>query len=133
MHSSDTTSYAALRRVASRNGFTFIELLVVVVIVGLLAAIAIPKFSDTKERAYLAAMKSDLKNLAGSNEAWYSDQKTYVGVPVPTGSPGVTLSIIPSATGWSAHAVHGSTAVQCDIQVGTSVVAPNNDGEPFCQ
>ncbi|HJQ66607.1 MAG TPA: prepilin-type N-terminal cleavage/methylation domain-containing protein, partial [Gemmatimonadales bacterium] len=50
--------------VQSRRGFTLIELLIVVVIIGILASIAIPKFVNTKEKAYIASMKSDLRNLA---------------------------------------------------------------------
>jgi prepilin-type N-terminal cleavage/methylation domain-containing protein len=46
-----------------RSGFTLIELLIVVVIIGVLASIAIPKFANTKEKAYLTSMKSDLRNL----------------------------------------------------------------------
>src|SRR4051812_725803 len=56
-----------------RKGFTLIELLIVVVIIGILAAIAIPKFSNTKEKAYLAAMKSDLRNLATYEESYAAD------------------------------------------------------------
>jgi prepilin-type N-terminal cleavage/methylation domain-containing protein len=44
----------------NKKGFTLIELLIVVVIIGILAAIAIPKFANTKEKAYVTAMKSDL-------------------------------------------------------------------------
>ena len=61
----------------SRRGFTLIELLIVVVIIGLLAAIAIPKFSNTKEKAYVAAMKSDLRNLATAEEAFFYDSAKY--------------------------------------------------------
>jgi prepilin-type N-terminal cleavage/methylation domain-containing protein len=117
----------------ARHGFTLIEIVAVVTIIGLLAMIAIPKFTDTKSRAYVAAMKSDLKNLNGSAEAWYFENKTYIGFPVPTGSPGVALTMTASATGWTAHATHGATSVVCDIQAGNLVVLPNNDGEPFCQ
>src|SRR5437667_11689252 len=61
----------------SRNGFTLIELLIVVVIIGLLATIAIPKFSNTKEKAYVASMKSDLRNLATAEEAFFYDSTKY--------------------------------------------------------
>src|SRR5947208_5879624 len=61
----------------SRNGFTLIELLIVVVIIGLLATIAIPKFSNTKEKAYVGAMKSDLRNLATAEEAFFYDSAKY--------------------------------------------------------
>ena len=60
-----------------RKGFTLIELLIVVVIIGILAAIAIPKFANTKEKAYLATMKADLRNLATAQESYFADNKAY--------------------------------------------------------
>ena len=60
-----------------RKGFTLIELLIVVVIIGILAAIAIPKFANTKTKAYMAAMKSDLRNLVTAEEAFFSDSGKY--------------------------------------------------------
>jgi len=118
----------------TRKGFTLIELLIVVVIIGILAAIAIPKFADTKQKAYLTAMKSDLKNRVSANEAFFSDNNTYVGiVAAPTGSSGVTIAQTGTATGWSATASHTSVAGKtCTIGVGTSTVVGVGEGEPKC-
>ncbi len=60
-----------------RKGFTLIELLIVVVIIGILAAIAIPKFASTKDLAKLGAIKSDLRNLETAQEAYFSNNSTY--------------------------------------------------------
>ena len=104
----------------TRKGFTLIELLIVVVIIGILAAIAIPKFADTKRKAYVTAMKSDLKNMVSSAEAWFSDNNTYVGYVAPTGSSGVTLTFTGATTGWGAMAMHSNaTGAWCTIGVGT--------------
>jgi type IV pilus assembly protein PilA len=61
----------------TNKGFTLIELLIVVVIIGILAAIAIPKFANTKTKAYTAAMKSDLRNLVTAEEAYFADSAKY--------------------------------------------------------
>ena len=75
--------FARRTRAMNRAGFTLIELLIVVVIIGILASIAIPKFGSTKERAYLAKMKSDLRNLATAQESYLSDNQVYYGGAVP--------------------------------------------------
>ena len=125
----------------NRKGFTLIELLIVVVIIGILAAIAIPKFANTKEKAYYTAMKSDLRNLMTAEEAFFSDSTYYTGTLASLNfksSTGVTIAA-PTvvAGGWTATATHSQLAAgkQCAIGVG----APNplnanaGDGEPVCQ
>jgi prepilin-type N-terminal cleavage/methylation domain-containing protein len=112
--------------VTSRNGFTLIELLVVVVIIGILAAIAIPKFSNTKEKAYIAAMKTDLRNLATAEEAFFYDSAKYtVSFAQMNGySPTVGVAITvneATAKGWSATAISVNTARQCYVFSGVAV------------
>ena len=63
----------------TRKGFTLIELLIVVVIIGILATIAIPKFANTKNKAILASMKADLRNLVTAQEGFYFDNTDYAG------------------------------------------------------
>ncbi len=120
----------------TRKGFTLIELLIVVVIIGILAAIAIPKFADTKEKAYITAMKSDLKNLVSGAEAFFSDNNTYAGyegdASFPTGSSGVALTFSGAATGWTAGATHLSSTQTCNIAVGPATPAGQGEGEPVC-
>ncbi len=121
----------------TRKGFTLIELLIVVVIIGILAAIAIPKFANTKEKAYITAMKSDLKNLVSANEAQFSDDNTYANIEAnPQGSSGVRLTQSGTATGWTASAEHDATGVTCEIGVGDEAVANADgvevEGEPIC-
>jgi type IV pilus assembly protein PilA len=95
---------------SARKGFTLIELLIVVVIIGILAAIAIPKFEHTKGKANVSAIKSDLRNLMSAQEAYYYDYQTYASTVVQLSlqrSKGVDLQIFDAnAEGWAATATH---------------------------
>ena len=121
----------------NRRGFTLIELLIVVVIIGILAAIAIPKFSNTKEKAYVAAMKSDLRNLVTAEESYFADNLTYGTVAnlglAYTSSTGVTVATVgtPTATGWSASATHTGTGQACTIALGAAA-GTGAAGTPAC-
>ena len=122
---------------SNKKGFTLIELLIVVVIIGILAAIAIPKFANTKEKAYIASMKSDLRNLVTAQEAYFSDNNsTYAASTTAMGtnyqaSSGVTVTINSSTnTGWTASASQMSTTKTCTLSLGGG---STNEGVPVCQ
>ena len=120
----------------NRKGFTLIELLIVVVIIGILAAIAIPKFANTKEKAYVAAMKSDLRNMVTAQEAYFSDNTTYAAstgaLTNYSSSTGVTVTMTSaSGTGWAATAKHNGTTKTCSLWIGTTA-GSGNEGEPTC-
>ena len=114
---------------AGMRGFTLIELLIVVVIIGLLAAIAIPKFANTKAKAVASAMRSDLRNLASTQETYWTDNKTYYAGVIPDPalnfrpSQSVSITVVTAtAHGWSAQATApGVTPQNCVMFYGVAV------------
>lgn len=82
-------------------GFTLVELLVVILIIGILAAIAIPVFLAQRQKAYDGAAKSDLRQLAEFEEAYLIDHTSYTTIATlladgeeVRASPGVTLTVV---------------------------------------
>jgi prepilin-type N-terminal cleavage/methylation domain-containing protein len=126
---------------ASRPGFTLIELLIVVVIIGILAAIAIPKFANTKSKAYIAAMKSDLRNLVTAEESYFADSAKYatdttkgMKFKPSTGVAMPKIAVFPGS--WLATNTHSQlTSFSCGIGVNTTnpLVSAAGDGEPTCK
>jgi type II secretion system protein G len=66
-----------IRRKLNKKGFTLIELMIVIAIIGILAAIAIPQFASYRKKAYNSAALSDLKTAKTSLEAYYADTQEY--------------------------------------------------------
>jgi prepilin-type N-terminal cleavage/methylation domain-containing protein len=66
----------------NNKGFTLIELLIVVAIIGVLAAFALPKFQDAREKSYMAAMKNDLRNMVAAQETFFDRDDNTRGVYV---------------------------------------------------
>jgi type II secretion system protein G len=124
----------------TQRGFTLIELLIVVVIIGILAAFAIPKFQNTKGKANAASLRSDLRNLATAQEAYYYEYGTYstsVAALNASLTSGVVVSFgVANAAGWSARVTHPLAApIQCAMFMGG--VAPlspaTTEGLMACQ
>jgi prepilin-type N-terminal cleavage/methylation domain-containing protein len=108
---------------ANNKGLTLIELLIVLVVIGILASIAVAKFTSFKEQAYVAAMKADLRNLAiyqmnyqmDSKGSFFSGDGTAQGfVATPGVSVNATYVAGPPPT-WSAIATHTLTPRTCVI------------------
>ena len=111
-----------------RKGFTLIELLIVVVIIGILAAIAIPKFANTKQKAYITAMKSDLRNLVTAEEAYFADSSQYtatVAILKFQSTNQVSSPAITAGTGnWYATVTHTQIASPFKCGVGINTTNP---------
>ena len=126
-----------------KKGFTLIELLIVVVIIGILAAVAIPKFSNTKEKASKSAGIADLRNLATAQESFFADSNRYGSTGDTaamrfTPSKGNTaLAITGTATNWTAE-VTIPGGKKCAMIVGPGATSPVSgltllDGQPACE
>lgn len=123
-----------------RRGFTLIELLIVVVIIGVLAAIAVPKFQNTKGKANAASLRADLRNLVTAEEAYFYDNSAYtvdINALNIRLTSGVTISF-GSATsgGWSAKVTHPlAWPIECAVFIGSVPVLPpaKSEGLIACQ
>ena len=136
----------------NREGFTLIELLIVVVIIGILAAIALPKFGQTREAAYYTTMKADLNNLRSAQEMYYqtSGAFTYSANLADlefNPSSGVTIAaptVTADGQAWGTSATHAAlgASLGCAIEFGEgdpavsvpggAAISATQAGAPIC-
>jgi len=104
------------------KGFTLIELMIVVAIIGILAAIAIPQFASYRERAFNSAAVSDLNTARLGEEALFADFQNYgssVAAAATAGAAGAGATL--TASGWLATAANTAAVIQS-----TPVALSNN-------
>ena len=133
--------------IRDRRGFTLIELLVVIAVIGVLATLSLPRYHVLKERALIASMKADLKNLATSQEGFFANYRDYAaavgvtevpgsgggGVVVFRASPGNAVVVTRhdgiGGVGWSATMTNPKVTDPnndtCGIYAGDASYAPN--------
>jgi prepilin-type N-terminal cleavage/methylation domain-containing protein len=110
--------------VRARSGFTIVELLTVLVILGLLALIAVNRFWVVKERAYKVSMRNDLRNAVTQQERYFGSNQLYAPddslLSDFQASPGVTITVTWSGqAGWAGIAQHASIATdRCGYYIG---------------
>ena len=114
------------------RGFTIIELLIVVVVIGILATIAIPKYTSMREKSFVATVISDLKNLASQQEIHHNSTQVYASDP--TALPDLNLSdrvvvTINEAdgTGWAATAAISNPS-HCGLSLADWADTPSAPG-----
>lgn len=110
--------------IRDRRGFTLIELMIVVVIIGILAAIAVPQFFNIKTKSFDAEAKADIRNVIATQDVYFADQQAYVSAAVPTSgrvdldgdgksdfqaSGGVTVAVTAYTDGVQITAQHNSS------------------------
>ncbi|MFL5595092.1 MAG: type IV pilin protein [Gemmatimonadaceae bacterium] len=127
--------------VAHRKGFTLIETLIVLVVIGTLAAVAIPRYTSSKDKAYLAAMQADLRSVAIYEEQFASDNhgQYFGGVatdesPINGFRPSKDVTVTLTAfnilgsqlADWVAVARHGQSSESCELRSGRITCTTGN-------
>jgi len=127
--------------VGMRKGFTLIEVLIVAVVIGTLAAIAIPYYAGSKDKAYAAAMKADLhiaalyeEQYAAENHGQYFSGTATADSPLNGFSPSKDVTVTLTAfnilgsqlADWIAIAKHNQSSQSCEMRSGIVTCTTEN-------
>jgi prepilin-type N-terminal cleavage/methylation domain-containing protein len=111
-----------------RSAFSLIELLAVLVAVGVVVGLVLPRFRVYRRKAHLAAMVRDLRKVAAAEASFWNAVKRYTtdtaALDLPL-SPGITLTLQSAdSTGWSARVSHAGDPTVCSIFYGSALPLP---------
>ena len=102
-------------KLSTKSGFTLVELLTVIAIIGILAAMAIPQFSSYRQRGFEATLRSDLKNAATAQEGYFAQHRDYQHGPLPGAnmegynrSPNIGMTAVKGANTFTLTATHAN-------------------------
>jgi prepilin-type N-terminal cleavage/methylation domain-containing protein len=127
--------------VGNRKGFTLIEVLIVAVLIGSLAAIAIPRYAASKDKAFVAAMMADLHSVAlyeeqyaAENHGQYFSGAATLESPLNGFTPSKDVTVTLTAFNilgsqlayWTGVAKHGKTSQTCEMRSGTITCTTDN-------
>ncbi|HET7550601.1 MAG TPA: prepilin-type N-terminal cleavage/methylation domain-containing protein [Gemmatimonadaceae bacterium] len=111
-----------------RSAFSLIELLAVLVAVGVLVGLALPRFRAYRQKAHVATMVRDLRKLASAEENFWNAVKRYTADTLAldlTLSPGTILTLRSAdSTGWSARVSRAGDPTVCSIFYGSAPILP---------
>lgn len=115
-----------LHSLTPRAGFSLVEMMFVLLVVGVLTMLAVPKIREMKRRAYVTTLTHDLRNFANVEELYWEDVNTYttnLAALKIQPSTDVALSILEATgTGYSAKAVHVPSGTYCSVFFGSAAV-----------
>jgi type IV pilus assembly protein PilA len=136
-----TDSFVEHHVADNRKGFTLIEVVIAAVVIGILAAVAVPRFSASKDKAYIAAMKADLHTIAIFEEQYAADNhgQYFSGTATSdtplngfTPSKNVTMTLTAfnilgsQLADWTATVKHSQTSESCELRAGEITCTTTN-------
>ena len=125
----------------NRKGFTLIEIVIVCVVLGILAAVAVPRYAGAKDKAYMAVMKADLHTIAIYEEQFAADNhgQYFSGTATPDAplngfTPSKDVTVILTAfnilgsqlADWTAIVKHSQSSQSCEMRAGEITCTTGN-------